>query len=340
MSTSEDGRVSPRLLHAVSVTQPVQSWTVIRDHVDFLAVGNVLSAIIGGLPPCPPAPDFESSQMDTDLEEIVKARNAAQQWLGSILMYPGARESPAVRQFLCYGANIVPPQFEGVRWVPFSSSSSNASVQRHHSEAESSLAGGVGHSLDDLQMDDMFAYEEGGGVPHDDDEGDYDDEDADYFSATERYQPTEEAITQDDVMEIQKNADDVEMIEDVGSLAQSLGASHLGRSLQLQAQLANMKQASSAADGKLSVTQQPQQGLNIGDIGSGSSSGNNGNAVGGIGNAVEKASRAAPQSQSKVEGLGDSFNQTKPISAPRLDSFNLIKVIGKGSFGELCFELK
>ena len=36
-----------------------------------------------------------------------------------------------------------------------------------------------------------------------------------------------------------------------------------------------------------------------------------------------------------VEGLGDSFHRTVPVSAPRLDSFRMIKVIGKGSFGKL-----
>ncbi len=35
-----------------------------------------------------------------------------------------------------------------------------------------------------------------------------------------------------------------------------------------------------------------------------------------------------------VEGLGDSFHRTVPVSAPRLDSFRMIKVVGKGSFGK------
>eukprot|EP00565_Helicotheca_tamesis_P008201 CAMPEP_0185736030 /NCGR_PEP_ID=MMETSP1171-20130828/26729_1 /TAXON_ID=374046 /ORGANISM="Helicotheca tamensis, Strain CCMP826" /LENGTH=163 /DNA_ID=CAMNT_0028406517 /DNA_START=145 /DNA_END=632 /DNA_ORIENTATION=+ len=107
------------LIHAVSVTQPVQSWTVIRDHVDFATLGAALSSFIPGLPDCPQPPSFLSSTVG-DVDEIVKARNELQNWLTSVLLYPGARESPAVRQFLCYGANIVPPQFEGIAWVSFS----------------------------------------------------------------------------------------------------------------------------------------------------------------------------------------------------------------------------
>ena len=51
-----------------------------------------------------------------------------------------------------------------------------------------------------------------------------------------------------------------------------------------------------------------------------------GSGNGGIGSAMENAS----------QGLGGSFNQTRPESPPRLDAFKMIKVIGKGSFGK-CF---
>merc|ERR1712071_482112 len=48
---------------------------------------------------------------------------------------------------------------------------------------------------------------------------------------------------------------------------------------------------------------------------------------GGIGDAVESAGIGST--------LGDSFNRNPTISAPGLDSFNLMKVIGKGSFGKV-----
>ena len=86
-----------RLIHAVSVSQPVQSWTVIRDHIDFIAVGNALSSVISGLPDCPAPPDFETISPVHEMEAIVKSRNLLQNWLTNILLYPGARESPAVR---------------------------------------------------------------------------------------------------------------------------------------------------------------------------------------------------------------------------------------------------
>lgn len=327
------GVQSPHLVHAVSVTQPVQSWTVIRDHVDFVAVGNALSPVIPGLPACPSAPMFDDNGHSSDVDQIVQARNTLQEWLTSILLYPGARESPAVRQFLCYGANIVPPQFEGVAWVSFSPPplAGPVNIPQHPpavapTPAHSSGTGQV-HCLDEMEMDDMFGYEEG----DDDNEGHGDlddDDDAEYFSASTRYQPTEEAITQEDAMEIQQQAGEVEMIEDVGSLAQSLGASHLGRSLQLQAQMAHMKQRH-----ETNTEQKSVQGVTVG----GASAAVGGKDGGGIGSAVEKAEGIPiPQSTGpKIAGLGDSFHQKKPVSAPRLDSFKMIKVIGKGSFGKV-----
>ena len=316
--TSDNGndKIISRLIHAVTVAQPVQSWTVIRDHVDFVTLGSALSTVIAGIPQCPAAPTFSQPSDATEVADILKVRSEAQSWLTNVLLFPGARESPAVRQFLCYGANSVPAQYHGINWITPSASSSvsNATNQGAH---------GVG----ELEMDDMFGYDDG---PVDDDEeedDDYDD-DAEFFSATERYQPTLEAVTQDDMMEFQNNADDVEMIEDVGSLAQSMGASHLGRSLQLQAEMSGYRKNNAAQP-------QAQQGLNIGR-GDAPSSIIGGGIGGGIGSAVEKA---GVQKEATVEGLSDSFYQKAPISAPRLDSFKMIKVVGKGSFGKFSREL-
>jgi len=316
-----------RLVHAVSVSQPVQSWTVIRDHVDFIALGTALSSVIAGLPICPSPPNFGPS-CDGDVTEIMKTRNALQLWLTSVLLYPGARESPALRQFLCYGANIVPPQFEGVAWVPFPASPSDASVPTQSNQATTSggnTAGGPRQNVDEMEMDDMFGYEEADGN-EDGDDYEEDEDSTEFYSATVRYQPTEEAVSQDDIMEIQRQAAEVEMIEDVGSLAMSLGASHLGRSLQLQAQLANTKEG-------LQDQQLQHQGVTIGGAKIGTVSEGIG-SFRGIGGAVEKAETGAI-GLPKVDGLGDSFHQKKPISPPRLDSFKMIKVIGKGSFGKV-----
>merc|ERR1712238_102211 len=106
-------------------------------------------------------------------------------------------------------------------------------------------------------MDEVFDYEGADCGDHDEDDDDYED-DIEYFKASERYQPTQDDVTLSDMMEIQNHADDVEMIEDVGSLAQSMGASHLGRSLQLQAEITNMNQGLVRSD-----NHQTQQGLNI-----------------------------------------------------------------------------
>lgn len=296
------------LVHAVTVTQPVQSWTVIRGQDDFRAVGDALSSVLPGIP------SFPSSEVvdNGDLTAISKARNDLQQWLISILMYPGARESPAVRNFLTYNANMIPPQFEGVPWTSFAPDgtvlttslySTQQQTQQHHQATAPAAAYGSSN-LDDMEMDDMFAGDDDvGPLPNEDS-----DEDDDFIPASVRYKPTDEQITAEDEMDIMQLAGEVEMVEDVGSLAQSLGASHLGRSLKLQQEISkNQKQ-----------TQQPMQsGVRLGSAVSGG-------VGGGIGSAMARA----------VQGVGDSFNQIKPVSAPRLDSFKMIKVIGKGSFGK------
>jgi hypothetical protein len=308
------------LVYAVFVSQPVQSWTVLRSHHDFLAVGDALSQLLTGLPPCPSLEDSAG----TDLAAVVKARNELQQWLSAILMYPGARESPAVRNFLTFGANTIPPQYDGVAWTQFNTvqspappappagglSASPTSLHSGYSASENAVA--------DMEMDDMFLA---------DDEGALSQEDTDYLldedfipAASVRYKPTDEAVTDED-MDIMQSAGEVEMVDDIGSLAQSLGASHLGRSLQLQAQI-KPKVPGMAVN-------KPVQGLNVG-----------GTSIhqppqgtpqsGGIGSAMEHAKTSG------LAGLGDSFsfNQTPLQSAPRLDSFKMIKVIGKGSFGK------
>jgi len=171
------------------------------------------------------------------------------------------------------------------------------------------------HSLDEMEMDDMF--DTGGSYEADEYEEDDDDEALPY---SVRYPPTEVALTQEDTMEFHG---EVEMVEDVGSLAQSLGASHLGRSLQLQAEIMDMK-------GHKETTNMPQQqGLTVGGAGTNKT---NGNGIGGIGGVVESAKNSRGGG---IAGLGDSFNHKAPISALRLDSFKMIKVIGKGSFGKV-----
>jgi hypothetical protein len=292
------------LVHAVTVTQPVQSWTVIRGQDDFRAVGDALSMVLSG----PPAfPSFNVVD-NGDLNALAKARNDLQQWLISILMHPGARESPAVRNFLTYNANMIPPQFEGVPWTSFGPdgcvlSSSFYSQPQSQPNAQAPPPASPGN-LDDMEMDDMFvADDDGGPLPNDDS-----DEDDDFIPASVRYKPTDEAITEEDEMDIMHLAGEIEMVEDVGSLAQSLGATHLGRSLKKQQEIST----------RLHYTKEPTQaGVRLGSAVSGASGG-------GIGGAMERA----------IQGVGDSFHQVRPVSAPRLDSFKMIKVIGKGSFGK------
>lgn len=377
---------------------------------------------------------------------ILSARHTANSWLLSILQIPIVRNSTIMRQFLCYDANVVPVQFEGLAWIHFQDAAAAAggvggggadAAAGGAAGGQSIIAGGAGGvggvvastnpssaaaalsyaavtargttslppprptsrtNLDEMEMEDMFTLddeEDHDGNPNEDDDGrgddgeedddddvhsiasyenedddddgdvkiddddDYDD-DAEYLHG--RYEPTDETLSPAEVMEIQQ--DTVEMVEDVGSLAQSLGASHLGRSLNLQ------REFMAAAQARVVQAQQQQQqqaqqqhpdnmiggggnmlggGIHIMDQGQhhsttitaqGSSSSSTLPSVGegGIGGAMAMAAdlpqAAALSTQPHVQGLGDSFHRTAPVSAPKLDSFNMIKVIGKGSFGK------
>lgn len=299
------------MVHAVSVTQPVQSWTVLRSHKDFSVVADALSPILTSLPPCPEPLDYNG-----DINTIITARNKMQYWLTNVLMYPGARESPEVRHFLTFGANMIPSEFEGVSWVNFMTSQTTA-PQAHPSESNPPASSGGYGMVDDMDMDDMFVADDDGQEPE------YSDDDEEY-SASSRYRPTDEPISHQDEMEIMQLAGEVEMVDDLGSLAQSLGASHLGRSLQLQKEMATR-----VAPEDPSQSSQVE-GVRLGAAVQGKSSG------GGLGSAMEQAMERKSKGQlqsPEIEGLGDSFYQKQPVSPPRLDSFKMVKVIGKGSFG-------
>mmetsp|Transcript_19915 Transcript_19915/g.29540 ORF Transcript_19915/g.29540 Transcript_19915/m.29540 type:complete len:271 (+) Transcript_19915:778-1590(+) len=268
-----------------------------------MLVADSLSNILSGLPPCPP----KVTKDIQDINVIVNSRNELQQWLVEVLLYPGARESPDFRNFLTMEANMIPPHLEAISWVNFSHENTSTTADPNGRLSPSNAA-----NLDEMEMDEMFPDDDGNAVADDDDDED------DFIPASVRYKPTDEAISNEEEMEIMALASEVEMVEDIGFLAQSLGASHLGQSLQLQAEMSNRNepQAPTHADKEYGVT--------IHSPGPRKKDGQ----VGGLSNAMEQAKGQL------VQGLGDSFNATAPVSAPRLDSFKMIRVIGKGSFGK------
>jgi hypothetical protein len=218
---------------------------------------------------------------------------------------------------------MMPPQFEGMSWVNFTPSGNPLSQAESASAAQQQQAAAsappTGGNLDDMDMDDMFVGgEEGAQDGEDENDNDYDD----YIDPSVRYKAVDEEITQEDLEMLMGTNDEVEMVEDVGSLAQSMGLSHMGRSLQLQAEIASRNQRNNYRAPK---ERSLQQGVTVGgELASAAP------RVGGIGGAMEQA--RVPE----TPGLGDSFYQKRPISAPRLDSFKMVKVVGKGSCGKLC----
>ena len=454
--------VPQHIIHAVTVTQPHQCWTVLRNHLDFLTMDVALGNLVEGFPNFPNTDTTASVGAIGGIQEdvILSARHTANTWLLSILQIPTVRNSTIMRQFLCYDANVVPVQFEGLAWIHFNTHTNNTTTNNGSAvmgsasgggrvmaggDADAAAGGGgrgcgsgnrsasVPHTppqaalsyaavtargtsslpprpnsrtnLDEMEMDDMFTLDdeeeddEDHGNPNEGEDGDEDDDDEDVHSIASydnedddeeddddvkfddddaeylqgRYEPTDETLSQSEIMEIQQDYSTVEMVEDVGSLAQSLGASHLGRSLNLQ------REYMAAAQARVQAQQQHHQhhpqnplpslvnqhpdnmiggsgGIHIMDQGhnsttnpaeQGSSSTRPSFGEGGIGEAMAMAAESGgsstiPQAadistattQAHVQGIGDSFHRTAPVSAPKLDSFNMIKVIGKGSFGE------
>ena len=290
---------------AIMIVQPVQSWTVIRSDQEFRA----LAAAVGlDLP-------------EETCSDVRSTAAALQSWLARALVWGSSSSGstaaaannnnstslvPPLQEFLTTNANVMPPQYEGVEWTQFLQPEPAAATNNNnHNSSSSSLSHQpTTTAVADMDMEDMFLAE-------DDDEQDVpatngllDDDDLP-APAHERYRPTHEAVTDEDEMEL---AGEVEMIDDIGSLAQSLGASHLGRSLPLQQQLQQPSQ------------QQPrppqQEGLTLGGRPQSS------NVVGGIGSILE---------QQQQQGF---LSSAKPTPPPRLDCFKMLKVIGKGSFGK------
>lgn len=334
---------APHLIHAVAVSQPAGGWTVLRDHADFLAMDAALRGEIAGLPGHGLVDAAGPGVVDAGgVEAVVRGRNAAQEWLSAVLTVPDVRESPVMRQFLCYGANVVPAQFEGLAWVDFTAGG-GARALVTAPQPQAAGTGTAGPNLDEMEMEDMFALDDDPGHGHGHDHKDHDDgdsfaseDDAEYLQG--RHAPTAEPLTQSEIMEIQQDYEQVEMVEDVGSLAQSMGASHLGRSLNLQKQ---MLSSAPFPGGDAPAPPPPNAmpgGLAIA-AGTAVAPGSHPATAspGGIGGAVAKADTFAspPSTQAHVAGLADCFHRTAPVSIPSLDSFEMIKVIGKGSFGKV-----
>lgn len=288
------------LVHAVTVIQPLQTWTVIRGQDDFMAMSRGLESQVSEIPPCPRIDRFEGN-----ITMLQAARHDLQHWLNTVLMNSEARESQAVRNFLTYAANMIPPEYENLPWAVFDAngqitSSPNQGYAQNHSSSQ------VNGNLDDMSMVDMFDAGEEVGPAHN-----YDSDDEDEYRPSERYKPTDEPVTEEDEMDIAMMADEARIIEGMGTYSQSLGASYMSRFPMLE------EETSGSNKNRGDMMQRSQPGLQLGGAVGGT-------GAGGIGSAMEEA----------TQGVGGSFSQAKLESPPRLDSFKMIKVIGKGSFGK------
>jgi hypothetical protein len=289
-------------IYAIKVTQPVQIWTIIRSHDEFVALSNILR------PAFPDLPILPSIVMDL-AAGVIDIRTSAisiQTWLSEILARPGLLPDTEVINFLTNGANSIAPKYNNIPWVQFVAGAESSAtppkgnyVAPHHTK------------VDDMDMEDMFQSDDQYSRGYsDDEEDDYDeDDDDDIPSASIRYRPTNEDVTKEDEMDL---TGEVEMIDDIGSLAQSLGASHLGRSLQRQAETGHFCHDHRTNE----INNLPRGSIQIGGVPQAPST------AGGIGSIMRNATTPT---------------QTVPLTPPpmpRLDTFKLIRVIGKGSFGK------
>jgi hypothetical protein len=199
-----------------------------------------------------------------------------------------------------------PPQFKYMSWTYFTPSPNvSAHVETHGRNTT---------DLDNMEMADMFDDEEA----IEGNDGDDRDDSDDVALPSSRYNAIDEPITAEDEMDL--TAAEVELVDDLGSLAQSLGASHLGRSLRLQAEILATRNVPSPippSENQAVGVRLSFQAPRLKERGKGE-----------LSNMMEQDT-----GQRKVEGIGDSFYHERPVSTPTLDSFELLKVIGKGSFG-------
>lgn len=289
------------LVHAVTVIQPLQTWTVIRGQDDFVAMSVGLESIVAKITPCPKWDRFEGN-----INMLQTVRHDLQHWLNTVLMNAHARESQAVRNFLTYAANMIPPEYENLPWAVFDANGQINSSPNQGYQNQPNTGNG---NLDDMSMVDMFDAGDEVGPAHN-----YDSDDEDEYRPSERYKPTDEPVTEEDEMDIAMMADEARIIEGMGTYSQSLGASHMSRFPMLEKETADSNQ------GQYETMQQLQSGVKLrGAVGRSGIVG-----VGGIGSAMKEA----------TIGIGGSFSQARLQSPPRLDSFKMIKVIGKGSFGK------
>ncbi|KAL3931224.1 MAG: hypothetical protein SGBAC_011407 [Bacillariaceae sp.] len=260
-----------------------------------------LESILAEIPPCPRLNSFEGN-----IDMLQAARHDLQHWLNTVLMNAEARESQAVRNFLTYAANMIPPEYESLPWAVFDANGQiTSSPNQGYAQNQPSSQGNG--NLDDMSMVDMFDAGDEVGPVHN-----YDSDDEDEYRPSERYKPTDEPVTEEDEMDIAMMADEARIIEGMGTYSQSLGASHMSRFPMLEGESADSSQE------HYGMVQQSQPGVQLGGAVGGS-------GVGGIGSAMKEATL----------GIGGGFSQAKLESPPRLDSFKMIKVIGKGSFGKV-----
>jgi hypothetical protein len=315
------------LVYAIKVTQPVQIWTIIRSHDEFVAFGKILQPTFPDLPMLPNMAMLEGGA--GGVIDIRASALAIQSWLSKILTRPGLLPDTEVINFLTMGANSIASKYNNLPWVQFdaaagvasSSSSSSSSGGNAAAPNKASYVAAPHHTkVDDMEMEmeDMFHSDDPYSRDYSDDEEDYDDgdddDDEDIPSPSSRYQPTNEDVTSEDQMDL---TGEVEMIDDIGSLAQSLGASHLGRSLQRQAE---MGQFGNETRSSKDVNSLPPGGLQIGGAPHEPNI-----AEGGIGSIMQNAMTPAQMVPKMVA----------PAPLPRLDTFKMIRVIGKGSFGTI-----
>ena len=275
----------------IYVAHSQQQWHVYRRLEDYIQLGRALGD--HHIPPCPGlVADLSTT------EGLTEQQRALQHWLITVLTNPQARSCKVTEDFLLAEYNQVPPDFHSYNWVQFSVDPQQPPAPQQNQDNSSA------DDVDTMDMEDMYVdnndYAGNAGAAVQDEDVDLD------APPVGRYQPIDEQIADEDEAEFNRLAGEVERVDDIGSLAQSLGASYLGRSLQLQAEVGPPRP---------DPQNRPQQGLNVGAA---------------VGRPPTGGGLAQMVADADVQGVSRESRASVPKG---LNAFSLIRVIGKGSFG-------
>jgi hypothetical protein len=320
--------LSRNIIYALSIAQPVQAWVVYRNHDEFISLAATLFDM--GFQ----APNILKTLQNEDIAlNVSSSLNELQSWLDQVLRHPQITKCEHLNRFLCDGANQPHPLFNSIEWVC-------SHIETPNSQSVLQL----------LPPSEMMCYDMSDSDDTDDsgenevnDNGPPLNNDYDEDHHCQRYQPTEEELTENDVIEFNSICKDVEMVESIEKLGRSLGDPHLSTSLKQRAKMSSDSNRSGVIppnhlDHSLILCKEHSGCTEYADPSTTDPSLYSRMSVlippkgQGIGEALRKEVKYSNVTSKNLHHSSISPYEKKHTEV-QLDNFKLIKVLGKGSFG-------